>query len=93
MLCYCQALFGFNFSRLPLLRLNRESYGVDIENTQTDGSSYCSDDDIYEDSFIDDDGLQVSQRSPVLSSKGMSRQINANSICSYNWILVWIFLM
>ncbi|KAI3444685.1 hypothetical protein Pfo_001350 [Paulownia fortunei] len=48
-----------------------ESYGVDIENTQTEGSSYCSDDDKYDDSFIDDNELQVSPQSPVLSSKGM----------------------
>ncbi|KAL7123594.1 hypothetical protein ACP275_01G114700 [Erythranthe tilingii] len=38
-----------------------ESYGVDIENSETDGSNYNSDDgdDKYEDSFIDDDGTQV----------------------------------
>ncbi|EPS73355.1 hypothetical protein M569_01404, partial [Genlisea aurea] len=31
-----------------------ESYGEDVENTQSE-SSFCSDDDAYEDSFIDDD--------------------------------------
>lgn len=50
----------------------RESYGVDIENTQTDGSNYNSDDDgKYEDSFINDDELQVSPGSPILGSKGI----------------------
>lgn len=53
-------------------RSDTESYGVDIENTQTDGSSYNSDDDgKYEGSFIDDDELQVSPGSPVLGSKGL----------------------
>ncbi|XP_073038681.1 LOW QUALITY PROTEIN: peptidyl-prolyl cis-trans isomerase FKBP43-like [Primulina eburnea] len=47
-----------------------ESYGVDIENSHTEGSSHDSADDRYEDSFIDDDELQVSPPSPVSSEKG-----------------------
>lgn len=47
-----------------------ESYGVDIENSHTEGSSHDSADDKYEDSFIDDDELQVSPPSPVSSDKG-----------------------
>ncbi|KZV47352.1 hypothetical protein F511_30172 [Dorcoceras hygrometricum] len=46
-----------------------ESYGVDIENTQTEGCSFCSDDDKYDDSFIDDVELQVSPLAPGLSFK------------------------
>ncbi|KAL3814910.1 hypothetical protein ACJIZ3_016178 [Penstemon smallii] len=49
-----------------------ESYGVDIENSHTEGSSYGSDDYNYEDSFInDDDELQVSPPSPFSDSKAM----------------------
>ncbi|KAL0429013.1 UNVERIFIED_CONTAM: Peptidyl-prolyl cis-trans isomerase FKBP43 [Sesamum radiatum] len=57
----------------------RESYGVDIENTQTEGSSYCSDDDKYDDSFIDDDDLQGSPKSPVLSNKGIDEVMLENN--------------
>ncbi|KAL0347864.1 UNVERIFIED_CONTAM: Peptidyl-prolyl cis-trans isomerase FKBP43 [Sesamum calycinum] len=46
-----------------------ESYGVDIENSQTEGSSYCSEDDKYEDSFIDDEESEGYSPSPVSSSK------------------------
>ncbi|XP_073141289.1 peptidyl-prolyl cis-trans isomerase FKBP43-like isoform X2 [Henckelia pumila] len=46
-----------------------ESNGVDIEHTHTEGSSFCSDDDKYDDSFIDDVALQVSHSAPVLSLK------------------------
>lgn len=51
--------------------LNRESYGVDIQNSQTEESSNRSDDDKYEDSFIDDDAQQSFSPSPGLSSKGI----------------------
>lgn len=45
---------------------------MDIENTQTDGSSHHSDDDdVFEDSFINDDEIKVSSQSPVLSNKGI----------------------
>ncbi|KAL6494067.1 hypothetical protein OROGR_031976 [Orobanche gracilis] len=51
-----------------------ETYGVDIDHTPTEGSSYCSDDDNYEDSFINDDGdddkLQVFSQSPVVNNRG-----------------------
>ncbi|KAK4418765.1 Peptidyl-prolyl cis-trans isomerase FKBP43 [Sesamum alatum] len=69
-----------NRSRQSNLQSDTESYGVDIENTQTDGSSYCSDDDKYDDSFIDDDDeLQVSPKSPVLSSKGVDEVMMENN--------------
>ncbi|KAI3449132.1 hypothetical protein Pfo_005797 [Paulownia fortunei] len=55
-----------------------ESYGVDIDNTQTEGSSFCSDDDKYEDSFIDDDELQVCSPAPVSSSKVMDETTPEN---------------
>ncbi|GFP90651.1 peptidyl-prolyl cis-trans isomerase fkbp43 [Phtheirospermum japonicum] len=43
-----------------------ESYGMDMENTYTEGSSYGGDDENYDDSFINDDAeLQFSPRSPV----------------------------
>lgn len=51
--------------------LNRESYGVDIQNSQTEESSYRSDDDKYEDSFIDDDEQQGFSPSPASRSKGI----------------------
>ncbi|GFP82265.1 peptidyl-prolyl cis-trans isomerase fkbp43 [Phtheirospermum japonicum] len=47
-------------------RSDTESYGMDIENTHTEGSSYGGDDEKYDDSFINDDAeLQFSPRSPV----------------------------
>ncbi|KAL2536504.1 peptidyl-prolyl cis-trans isomerase FKBP43-like [Forsythia ovata] len=42
-----------------------ESFGVDIENTGTEGSSHCSEDDKYEDSFIDDGELRILSPSPI----------------------------
>ncbi|KAK6162492.1 hypothetical protein DH2020_002333 [Rehmannia glutinosa] len=41
-----------------------ESYGVDIEHTQTEGSSYGSDDDKYDNSFIDGDGFRKDEAIP-----------------------------
>ncbi|XP_057807402.1 peptidyl-prolyl cis-trans isomerase FKBP53-like [Salvia miltiorrhiza] len=54
-------------------RSDTESYGVDIEHSPTDRSNYNSDDDDgYEDSFINDDELQVSSPgSHIFYSKGM----------------------
>ncbi|KAG6434454.1 hypothetical protein SASPL_106090 [Salvia splendens] len=47
-----------------------ESYGVDIQNSQTEESSYQTDGDEYEDSFIDDDEEPQSfSPSPVSRSK------------------------
>ncbi|XP_011090742.1 peptidyl-prolyl cis-trans isomerase FKBP43 isoform X2 [Sesamum indicum] len=66
-------------SRQSNLQSDTESYGVDIENTQTEGSSYCSDDDKYDDSFIDDDELQGSPKSPVLSDKGIDEVMLENN--------------
>ncbi|KAL6498784.1 hypothetical protein OROGR_028331 [Orobanche gracilis] len=57
-------------SQQPNPHSDTESYGVDIENSQTEESNYCGDDDKYEDSFIDDgDELQVRSPSPVSGSK------------------------
>lgn len=36
-----------------------ESFGVDIEHSGTEGSNHCSDDDEYEDSFIDDEIVET----------------------------------
>ncbi|XP_051147605.1 peptidyl-prolyl cis-trans isomerase FKBP53-like [Andrographis paniculata] len=64
-------LTGYYVRQIPHLNAHSdtESYGVDIENTQTEGSSYGSDEDKYEDSFINDDEQQASPQSPVLNSK------------------------
>ncbi|CAA0811277.1 Peptidyl-prolyl cis-trans isomerase FKBP43 [Striga hermonthica] len=48
-----------------------ESYGVDIEDSLTEKSSYGSEDDKYEDSFIDDDEMKFRSPSPVSSSEEM----------------------
>ncbi|KAL6965012.1 peptidylprolyl isomerase [Sarracenia purpurea var. burkii] len=42
-----------------------DSYGEDIANTETEESARCSDEDEYEDSFIDDDNPEVCPSSPV----------------------------
>ncbi|KAK6120572.1 hypothetical protein DH2020_045684 [Rehmannia glutinosa] len=47
-------------------------------DTHTEGSNSCSDDDKYEDSFIDDDELQVRSPSPVISSKVMDESTPEN---------------
>ncbi|KAG8391671.1 hypothetical protein BUALT_Bualt01G0211500 [Buddleja alternifolia] len=61
------------------LQSDTESFGVDIENSQNEGSSIRTDDDEYEDSFIDDDNdLQVSPQSPVLSSKEIDEITSEN---------------
>ncbi|XP_031113356.1 peptidyl-prolyl cis-trans isomerase FKBP53-like [Ipomoea triloba] len=46
-----------------------ESYGEDIANTDTELSNQCSDDDEYDDSFIDDDEPDVFPSSPVSSDE------------------------
>ncbi|KAL8542742.1 hypothetical protein ACS0TY_003572 [Phlomoides rotata] len=58
-------------SQQPNGQSDSESYGVDIQDTQTEESSYHSDDDDdeYEDSFIDDDEMKEFSPSPVVSSK------------------------
>ncbi|XP_073150782.1 peptidyl-prolyl cis-trans isomerase FKBP43-like isoform X6 [Henckelia pumila] len=64
-------LTGYYVQRNPQSNTHSdtESYGMDIENSHTEGSSYDSADDKYENSFIDDDELQVSPPSPVSSDK------------------------
>lgn len=52
----------------------RESYGEDIENSENEESVPQSDEDEYEDSFIDDDddsNLEVLPPSPVSADAGM----------------------
>lgn len=68
---------------------NRESYGVDIANTQSEESSYHTDDDEYEDSFIDDDEHQKISPSPVSSNKGIFYR-HPRQILSvfHNWMLI-----
>lgn len=57
--------------------MERESYGEDIANTETDRSD-CSDEDEYEDSFIDDNANpEVCSESPILS-EGMFHYLNLN---------------
>ncbi|EYU30564.1 hypothetical protein MIMGU_mgv1a006076mg [Erythranthe guttata] len=51
-------------SQLNHPQSDTESFGVDIQNSQSDGSNYCSDEDKYEDSFIDDNEVQVCSPSP-----------------------------
>lgn len=73
---------------------NRESYGADIQNSQTEESSYQTDDDEYEDSFIDDDEEPQSfSPSPVSRSKGIFYR-HPRVIVSglYNWMLTYNFV-
>lgn len=55
-----------------------ESFGVDIQDSQTEESSYHSDDDNYEDSFIDDDEQKGFSPSPVSSSKEVDETASEN---------------
>lgn len=57
--------------QFPLLDGKRESYGEDIANTDTEGSIPRSEEDEYEDSFIDDDDPEVLPPSPVSTDGGM----------------------
>lgn len=55
----------------PLHDGKRESYGEDIANSENEESFRQSDEDEYEDSFIDDDdNLEVLPPSPVSSNGG-----------------------
>ncbi|KAL8158706.1 hypothetical protein V2J09_000243 [Rumex salicifolius] len=51
-----------------------ESYGEDIGHSDTEKSD-CSDEDEYEDSFINDDDVKVSPPSPAFSSEEMEEEI------------------
>lgn len=81
----------------PSLMSNRESYGVDIQDSHTEESSYRSDDDEYEDSFIDDDEQQnfspSPSPSPVSRRKGIFYR-NPRLIVSvfYSWMLILDFV-
>ncbi|KAL3615598.1 hypothetical protein CASFOL_041259 [Castilleja foliolosa] len=54
--------------QLPNPQSDSESHGVDIENSHTQESSLGSDNDKYEESFINDSELEVLSQSPVPSS-------------------------
>lgn len=57
--------------------MERESYGEDIANTETERSD-CSDEDDYEDSFIDDDAdPEVYPPSPI-SNEGMLDDLSSS---------------
>lgn len=51
--------------------MNRESYGEDIAETETERSTGNSEEDNYEDSFIDDSDPKVVPSSPVSNDEGM----------------------
>lgn len=55
----------------PSLWIQRESYGEDIANSETRESDRCSDEDEYEDSFINDDEPEPVTPSPVSSNQGI----------------------
>ncbi|KAL7083307.1 hypothetical protein ACP275_14G153100 [Erythranthe tilingii] len=65
-------------SQLNHPQSDTESFGVDIQNSQSDGSNYCSDEDKYEDSFIDDNEVQVCSPSPDVSSQEMDETTPEN---------------
>ncbi|XP_012845621.1 PREDICTED: LOW QUALITY PROTEIN: peptidyl-prolyl cis-trans isomerase FKBP43 [Erythranthe guttata] len=65
-------------SQLNHPQSDTESFGVDIQNSQSDGSNYCSDEDKYEDSFIDDNEVQVCSPSPDVSSQDMDESTPEN---------------
>lgn len=49
----------------------RESFGEDIVDTETERSTGHSDEDKYEDSFIDDSDPKLFSPSPLSDDKGM----------------------
>ncbi|GJX80248.1 peptidyl-prolyl cis-trans isomerase FKBP43 [Tanacetum coccineum] len=55
-------------NRQSIMQDDSESYGEDIANSETMESNQGSDEDEYEDSFIDDDEPEPLPASPVLSS-------------------------
>nr|XP_043624186.1 probable serine/threonine-protein kinase kinX isoform X3 [Erigeron canadensis] len=54
-------------NRLSNMQDESESYGEDIANSETQESNHCSDEDEYEDSFINDDEPEPLTPSPVSS--------------------------
>ncbi|KAL7125865.1 hypothetical protein ABFS83_14G145000 [Erythranthe nasuta] len=66
-------------SQLNHPQSDTESFGVDIQNSQSDGSNYCSDEDKYEDSFIDDNEVQARSPSPDVSSQEMDESTPENN--------------
>lgn len=67
--CDCLNIFHGSFY-VSFTMMARESYGEDIADTDTQRS--CdSDEDMYEDSFIDDGDQEMLSFSPVYSGGGM----------------------
>ncbi|XP_057511870.1 peptidyl-prolyl cis-trans isomerase FKBP43-like [Actinidia eriantha] len=60
------------------LKDDSESYGEDIANTDTDGSTHCADEDEYEDSFIDDGNPEVFPPSPGSSDEVVDEEMLEN---------------
>ncbi|KAA8520516.1 hypothetical protein F0562_014772 [Nyssa sinensis] len=56
-------------SRHSNLNDDSDSYGEDIANTDTEKESHPSDEDKYEDSFIDDDDVEVFPPSPISNGR------------------------
>ena len=70
--------------------MQRESYGEDIANTDTDGSTHCADEDEYEDSFIDDSNPEVFPPSPGSSDEGIFHTSCASfSSCELHLDEIW----
>lgn len=58
-------------SRRANVNSDTESYGEDIADTETGESCHDSDDDKYDDSFINDAEPEISPPSPASSSGGI----------------------
>lgn len=52
-----------------------DSYGEDIANSETERSTHCSDEDEYEDSFIDDDNVEVFPASPISNDREVDEEM------------------
>ncbi|KAK2997516.1 hypothetical protein RJ639_025338 [Escallonia herrerae] len=63
-----QVVFSVVGPRAVFLTGLRESYGVDIANTESEESNHSTDEDEYEDSFINDGDPETLSRSPISSS-------------------------
>ncbi|THF99755.1 hypothetical protein TEA_005392 [Camellia sinensis var. sinensis] len=52
-----------------------DSYGEDIANSETERSTHCSDEDEYEDSFIDDGNVEVFPASPISNDREVDEEM------------------
>lgn len=57
------------------LNEDTDSYGEDIANSETERSTHCSDEDEYEDSFIDDDNVEVFPASPISNDREVDEEM------------------